>query len=217
VTCPLFRYADSEGSAGLGSFDRRAGGSRRPSSVVVAKWSGVAHRASCAAARCCSRRARPRWRSSHRRDSQTSVRSSIHRCSFKHSSQNLPLKLSTYAFSIGLPGRMKRSVTPWRYGHPTRAEDSVHREDGRIRTTRCRQPQRHHPGGFRCRHYDDAAGRGERGARDPVSLGEASGLVYHEVSRGCLDSTLVHPREVFRRHCWRTPRRSYSRTMWRGT
>jgi len=28
-------------------------------------------------------------------------------CSFRHSSRNLPLKLSTYAFSTGLPGRMK--------------------------------------------------------------------------------------------------------------
>jgi hypothetical protein len=32
-------------------------------------------------------------------------------CSFRHSSRNLPLKLSTNAFSIGLPGRIKRSWT----------------------------------------------------------------------------------------------------------
>ncbi|MDR6392608.1 hypothetical protein J2803_005247 [Paraburkholderia phenoliruptrix] len=33
-------------------------------------------------------------------------------CSFRHSSQNRPLKLSIKAFSTGLPGRMNDSVTP---------------------------------------------------------------------------------------------------------
>lgn len=38
-------------------------------------------------------------------------------CSFRHSSQNLPLKPSTYAFSIGLPGRMKQTATPRMWAH----------------------------------------------------------------------------------------------------
>lgn len=33
-------------------------------------------------------------------------------CSFRHSSRNLPLKLSMQAFSFGLPGRMNDSCTP---------------------------------------------------------------------------------------------------------
>ena len=36
-------------------------------------------------------------------------------CSFRHSSRNLPLKLSMYAFSTGLPGRMNESRTPRAY------------------------------------------------------------------------------------------------------
>ena len=38
-------------------------------------------------------------------------------CSFRHSPRNLPLKLSTKAFSIGLPGRMKPAP---RRGHRPR-------------------------------------------------------------------------------------------------
>src|SRR2546430_16131430 len=37
---------------------------------------------------------------------------SRNQCWFKHSSRNLPLKLSTNAFSTGLPGSMKSSVIP---------------------------------------------------------------------------------------------------------
>ena len=33
-------------------------------------------------------------------------------CSFRHSSRNLPLKLSMYAFSFGLPGLMNDNCTP---------------------------------------------------------------------------------------------------------
>jgi len=37
---------------------------------------------------------------------------SRNQCSFRHSSRNLPLKLSTWAFCIGLPGSMKCRCTP---------------------------------------------------------------------------------------------------------
>jgi hypothetical protein len=36
----------------------------------------------------------------------------VARAAAEHTSRNFPLKLSTHAFSIGLPGRMNRSSTP---------------------------------------------------------------------------------------------------------
>ena len=42
-------------------------------------------------------------------------------CSFRHSSRNLPLKLSTYAFCVGLPASISRSSMPRSYAHWSRA------------------------------------------------------------------------------------------------
>jgi hypothetical protein len=48
-------------------------------------------------------------------------------CCSKHSCRSLPLKLSMYAFSIGFPGRIKSSFTPFRCAHSstTRQVNSV--------------------------------------------------------------------------------------------
>ena len=37
-----------------------------------------------------------------------------------------------------------------------------------------------------------------RGVRDSVHVHQDRVIAYHEVSRGTLDATLVHPREVFK-------------------
>ena len=37
----------------------------------------------------------------------------MNQCSLRHSSRNLPLKLSMYAFSFGLPGRIEVAPRSW--------------------------------------------------------------------------------------------------------
>lgn len=55
-------------------------------------------------------------------------------CSLRHSSRNRPLKLSMYAFSIGLPGRMKLSAV---CGHRRAFGDIPDEGSGiRVRITR---------------------------------------------------------------------------------
>jgi len=78
---------------------------------------------------------------------------------FKHSSLNLPLKLSAKAFSIGLPGRMKFSFTPLRYAHSSRARPT---NSGSVPTDKQFTGQRLDDTGlyyYGARYYDPIIGR----------------------------------------------------------
>ena len=109
VTCPLssrIQKVSFQRFLGL-PLKRRGGpafGTGAPPQRTVAEQGC---RASCEAAPGCSRGATPRWCGARR------LRS-VNQCWFRHSSRNLPLKLSTKQFSIGLPGRMNRSSMPCR-------------------------------------------------------------------------------------------------------
>jgi len=57
----------------------------------------------------------------------------VNKCRFRHPSRKRPLKLSIYAFRVGLPGSMKRRCTPWSSAHRPSARP---RSSGPLSTTR---------------------------------------------------------------------------------
>ena len=89
----------------------------------------------------------------------------VNQCSFRHSSRKRPLNDSMYAFCVGLPGSISRSVTPRvvrprQHGAPAELQAVVRpqhlrqaaRDRERVEDARHRQaaerPRRHHRHGF---------------------------------------------------------------------